>query len=341
MRLSRRSFLIGSAAIGTAALAGQAIAQRPQAFARATPISITATPIDRFSVSDPDRSRFGALAFRSGLDLRAATSGFGGFSGLWRSSGGRDLIALADNAQWLRARVETAEGRLSGLTDAVMAPLLLDSGTPLRRTRFYDTEGLAVSGDTVFVGVERSHGVIRFAWTREGGPARGQPIPVPESLQDLPGNNGLEAIGVAPPQSPLSGALIAVAERARPGGDAPTQGFILTGPRRGSFDVVRSGAYDISDLAFLPNGDVLLLERRFSLFGGFSVRLRRVARDAIRPGASVDGVVIYESDASHQIDNMEGLAVHQESGETILTMISDNNFNSFQRTVLLEFALAG
>ncbi|HKZ97087.1 MAG TPA: hypothetical protein VJ045_08915, partial [Hyphomicrobiaceae bacterium] len=43
------------------------------------------------------------------------------------------------------------------------------------------------------------------------------------------------------------------------------------------------------------------------------------------------------------IDNMEGLAVRQGAGgETLITMISDDNFNKvLQRTVLLEFALSG
>ncbi|MFC4170849.1 esterase-like activity of phytase family protein [Microvirga sp. GCM10011540] len=170
---------------------------------------------------------------------------------------------------------------------------------------------------------------------------RGRPVPVPEELKDLPGNRGLEAIGIAPPRSPLSGAIVAVAERAARGDEAPTRGFILTGPRQGAFEVVRSNGYEIADLAFLPDGDMLLLDRRFSLLGAFSIRLRRVARDAIRPGALVDGPVIFESDASLQIDNMEGLSVHREGGETILTLISDDNFSPFQRTILLEFALVG
>src|SRR5690606_15822210 len=89
LRLSRRSFLIGSAVAGAAALAGRAIAQRPQALSRATPVAITATPIDRFSVADPDRSRFGALFYRSGLELASRERGFGGFSALWRSPDGR------------------------------------------------------------------------------------------------------------------------------------------------------------------------------------------------------------------------------------------------------------
>ena len=41
-----------------------------------------------------------------------------------------------------------------------------------------------------------------------------------------------------------------------------------------------------------------------------------------------------------QIDNMEGMALHRDGRETVITMISDDNFNAFQRTLLLEFALA-
>jgi hypothetical protein len=37
---------------------------------------------------------------------------------------------------------------------------------------------------------------------------------------------------------------------------------------------------------------------------------------------------------------MEALAVHRNAaGETILTLISDDNFNPLQRTILLRFAL--
>jgi hypothetical protein len=42
-----------------------------------------------------------------------------------------------------------------------------------------------------------------------------------------------------------------------------------------------------------------------------------------------------------EIDNMEALAVHTGTrGETVVTVLSDDNFNSFlQRTLLLQFAL--
>jgi hypothetical protein len=54
----------------------------------------------------------------------------------------------------------------------------------------------------------------------------------------------------------------------------------------------------------------------------------------------LDGDVLIEADLGFEIDNMEGLAVHQDGGQTILTLISDDNFSFIQRTILLEFALA-
>jgi len=43
---------------------------------------------------------------------------------------------------------------------------------------------------------------------------------------------------------------------------------------------------------------------------------------------------------SSDLDNMEGIATRKgENGETLIYLISDDNFSSFQRTILLMFAL--
>jgi hypothetical protein len=38
---------------------------------------------------------------------------------------------------------------------------------------------------------------------------------------------------------------------------------------------------------------------------------------------------------------MDGLTIHRDGAETIVTMVSDDNFSAMQRTLLLEFALVG
>ena len=60
----------------------------------------------------------------------------------------------------------------------------------------------------------------------------------------------------------------------------------------------------------------------------------------IKPGALVDGPIMFEADLGYEIDNFEGLDVHQTAdGETVLTLISDDNFSLIQRNLLLQFTL--
>jgi hypothetical protein len=104
--------------------------------------------------------------------------------------------------------------------------------------------------------------------------------------------------------------------------------------------VRRTADFDISDCALLPSGDLLLLERKFSLAVGVGIRIRRVALSTLKPGAVVDGPAIFEADLGKEIDNMEGLDVHRDAdGDLVLTMISDDNFSMLQRTLLLQFRL--
>ena len=85
---------------------------------------------------------------------------------------------------------------------------------------------------------------------------------------------------------------------------------------------------------------LVLLERRFSWTSGLSVRIRRITLGEIRPGALVNGPILFEADLGYEIDNMEGLSVHRSAGgEIVLTLISDDNFSIIQRTLLLQFTL--
>ena len=70
---------------------------------------------------------------------------------------------------------------------------------------------------------------------------------------------------------------------------------------------------------------------------------------SIRPallGASLtavlDGPELIFADMGHQVDNMEGIAVHRAAdGALVLTLVSDDNFSPLQRTLLLQFSLVG
>jgi hypothetical protein len=101
---------------------------------------------------------------------------------------------------------------------------------------------------------------------------------------------------------PLGGTLIAISERGLTR-DGNLNAFLIGGPRPGTFALRRTAEFDISDAALLPSGDLLVLERKFSWTTGLSV---------------------------HRGPN----------GETVLTLVSDDNFSALQRTLLLQFTLA-
>jgi hypothetical protein len=213
-------------------------------------------------------------------------------------------------------------------------------GRPLSVRGWYDTESIAEDGGTLYVGIERVNQIVRFDYGKDGFLARGVPIAVPPEVKRLPHNKGLEALVFVPAGLPLAGTLLALSER---GLDVTgnLMGFLIGGPSPGVFSIKRIDEFDISDAALLPDGDLLVLERRFTWLTGIDMRIRRIALAGIRPGALLDGPILIEANMSHQIDNMEGLAVHREAdGETVLTLISDDNFSPLQRTVLLQFTLA-
>ena len=50
--------------------------------------------------------------------------------------------------------------------------------------------------------------------------------------------------------------------------------------------------------------------------------------------------MLLDADDSLNIDNMEAIAAHRAaSGETVLTLMSDDNFSPFQRTLIMQFTL--
>lgn len=327
-------------AVSLAVLALPAIAQEtPRALEPPVKIEIRAKPITSFDTRDPQRVRFGALEFRGGLELVSDYQNFGGLSGLYIMPDGVRFLALSDRGRWLRGRIVAEGDKPVRIEDAEMAPILGADGRPLAARGWWDTESLTMDGGIAYVGIERVNQIARFDYGRQGLQARGQPIPLPPGVKEMPRNQGLEALAFVPPGLPLAGTLIAISER---GLDAAgnIRGFLIGGPSPGDFSVLRSDDFDITDAAITLAGDLLILERKFSIFRGAGMRIRKIALANIKPGATLDGPILIEADRANQIDNMEALSVHRNAaGETILTIISDDNFNPLQRTILLRFAL--
>jgi hypothetical protein len=299
-------------------------------------VEISAEPAVGFELSDPSRRRFGDLEFRGGLVLTSTYPSFGGFSALLIQKDGSHFIALSDRGLWLRGRIVYEGDRPAAIADTVMAKVLNADGKPYTRL---DTEALTENEGKLSVGVERLNQILRYEYGKKGFLAPGKPIAIPPGIKDLPFNEGLEALVFIPEGFPLGGALVAFSES-----DLNEAGnlkaFLIGGPSPGDFCVKRTGEYAISDAALLPDGDLLILERKYSPETGVAMRIRRLPLAAIKPGATVDGRTVVEADSRFMIDNMEALSVHRApSGAIVVTLLSDDNFSRLQKTILLQFTL--
>ena len=303
---------------------------------QAVAITISATPIPAFQPDNPSQLRFGSLEFRGGLVLTSTHKSFGGISALRVRSDGEHFLALSDRASWFLGRIVYENNRPVGIADASAAPVLDGDGKPAPQ---WDTESIADDGNTLYVGLERINSIFSFDFDWKSFPANARPVSVPPELKDLPFNQGLEGMVFVPKKYKLAGTLIGFSEKGLTEA-GNLKAFLIGGPAPGMFAVKRTDGYDISDAAILPNGDILILERQYSLQRGVTMRIRRIRLEDIKPGALVDGPTVIETDVRFQIDNMEAMSVHRSrSGETLLTIMSDDNFSPIQRTLLLQFVL--
>jgi hypothetical protein len=164
-------------------------------------------------------------------------------------------------------------------------------------------------------------------------------LPIGNWVKPLHDNEQLEAITLFKPDT-----LIAFAEtKVNPGDDllAAMEAYPNAGGRPATrmLSVVPHDPFAITSVANAPDGGLFLLERRFSLLGGVGMELRHIPASEVHEGARMNGEVLANlSFQDANIDNMEGLAVRRgPKGETLLYIISDDNYSPLQRTLLLMF----
>lgn len=260
------------------------------------------------------------------LDWPAKAQDLGGLSGLELAEDGSAFLAISDRGQIVSGRLNREGGLLVGVDPDVPYPLHGTDGMPLA-DGWTDAEGLALGPDgQVFISFEGYHRVWRYP-----EPGRAEALPQPEAFLKQPGNAGFEALAID-----TGGRLYTLPERSgrltRPfpvwrfDGNRWEQPFSI--PRRGGFLPVGAD--------FGPDGRFYLLEREFT---GLAFR-SRVRRFELGETRLLSEEMLFES-PPHRHGNLEGLAAWRDrSGAIRLTMISDDNLNSFQRSEIVEYRVA-
>jgi len=223
---------------------------------------------------------------------------------------------------------------------AEAAPLRDLDGGALTKKFESDAESMThLSDGRWVVGFERDHRL----WSYQGsdqkaalpnGPA--SVIDAPDSLSDLPENNGIEAMAEL-----TDGRILMLSEGEE---NAPGDGIGWLG-EPGAWSKVtiqRSEGFRPTALAQLPSGDLLLLERYFTRAKGPGVRISYLAASSLIPGARLEPLLLAEWRLPMTVDNFECLAVEPApEGGVYLFLLSDDNQNPLQRTLLLQLHWAG
>ncbi len=253
----------------------------------------------------------------------SADQGFGGISGLEVLDGGTRYVALSDKGQIRTGPILRENGQIAEMPIERRHRVRMLDGARVNN-EFSDSEGLAIGSDELtYISFE---GEARVAVYDNTNRAALRELRTP-AFEELQGNASLESLAIGP-----DGALYAIPERSgRANRPFPVYRFFegawdvpFTLPRRGAFLIV--GA-DVG-----PDGLLYVLERDFTGVGFRS----RVRRFDLSGGGEV--VLLQTANATH--DNLEGISVWAApDGGLVMTLISDDNFQFFQRTEVIEYRI--
>lgn len=329
-----------------AGFSGAAFAQTPVPNARA--IDVVSRPIP-LSGEAPRGQQIGALTYQGGLSLSSTDPAFGGFSGLIVSPDQSHLIAVSDDGSWLCMSLDQSpEGRLTGVSGAWMSQMRSVDAEPLSDRNLRDAEGLTLAasktnGTAILVSFEAKHRVWRYPLDDQTdlcSVASSVPtdVPLPSGVKRLPGNGGLEAISTLPGER-----LLVVSEHGKAGAgrlgwilpeaglsDRPAQQIGYSAPR----------PYAPTDMTRL-DGRLYILQRYFSILSGVSGVVSMMPVGDVTPKSDLlQADTIARLSPPLTVDNFEGIsAVRGYDGNHAVFIVSDDNFNRFQQTLLMKFTL--
>lgn len=286
---------------------------------------IVARPLDHAADTD------GLLRFVRGWRLVSPNDAFGGLSSL--AIIGPDRFQLVGDNGYATRLTLHPDGRVS---DARIAPLPVEGGGAQPKWQ-RDVEAMLFDGasgkswmaleginqvwrlDRDLVRIESRARLPEPIWPNNRGPeamvrlADGRTVIFSEDADDDP--RGREA-------------LLFAGDPAVPGAKAI----------RFFYDSEGKGL--VSDAAPLPDGRILLVHRRMGFRSVFTTILAIVDPVEIGPGRVVRSQRLGRVPLP-LAENYEGAAVEVRGGRTYVWLVADNNFNGWQRTLLVEFELVG
>ncbi len=241
------------------------------------------------------------------------------------------LYALSDKGRLFTLSIMIENKKIKSLKALSSKVLRGLNGKKLFGT-YKDSEGLALVGDSLLVSFERKPRILRYDNTFT--PPKMLPLPAP--LNDIKNyrskNKALEALTYNEKYGYIT-----------------TAEYSLKGEKRGYHDIYTSkgklckvkiadSKVAITEMEMMPDGSLLLLLRKFILHSfTFETTLLKVDLEGAKEGVCQSEVLAWMSTKDGwAIDNFEGLTY---LGDNLYLMISDNNNNPFEKTILTLFEI--
>jgi hypothetical protein len=301
--------------------------------AQAGALLVDARPLPLSTSGSPSPNKVGLLPFLGAWMLTSGNESFGGLSSLRVDDDGR-IIALSDSGMLM--------GFSLGPDDRhrpFIAPLPIKPEERDRPWWVWDSESMAYdpATDRYWVGFELQQRICRYAprfsrveacriWPEiEAWPKTGSI----ESLARLPDGRFLAIGEMAMTSDGYHDTLLFAGDPADPATPSPIH--LRYSPPQG---------YRPTDAVALDNRHLIVLNRRLTLQDLFTATIAIIELpEQPTPGARLQARTLARLAPPLLADNFEGIALSHEQGQPRLWIISDDNHEFFQRTLLLKFAL--
>jgi hypothetical protein len=262
------------------------------------------------------------------LNIDRNEKDYGGFSGLVISNEGTEALVVTDKSFFFVLELRRNENDvLTGYSVIRKGRILSSKGEHLNG-RNTDSESIVIDkNNNYYISFESNHRIMMHAKV-EG---KGVFVPKHPMFRKLSVNKGIEALAID-----ADNRLIAIPEKP-PSGISDIPIFRL---QNDEWEIVKyvkiNDNFLVTDAEILPEGLLLILERKFSWTQGFKTRFRLISLDKFD---NKEPVTVFTSTAN-QFDNLEGVTLWRDkNGEMRILTVSDDNFHPLQQSEIREFFL--
>ncbi len=294
-----------------------------------TPVDLKSTKINLFP-TDLENISLNKLEFISGIEIKSNHPDFGGLSGLIINED-KSLIAVGDQGIWLTGKIKINEnGKLVEIINGRLGHLKGNENNPLYKLgkSYTDAESIEPYNDKFVVSFERKHRILIFNNIYSHSEIFYDRI----KYLDLPDNGGIEAM------APLKNNSIFLLSENLIHPDDKIAGYLLSDNKLKKVYVKKRGSFKPTDMLSLPDGNILLLERSFSPVRGASARISVIKYEDLEPNSVILPLTLDTLKPPMVVDNFEGISfLKLNDGGYYIFILSDDNFNFLQKTLLYQF----